>query len=150
MTSYTLIIMGAHLVQTLVEAAFAHWALVSCVVLGAWLLRNRFYNGLNKYPGPFIASLTDWWRFADVCKYRPELTHQELHAKYGDVVRLGPNTLSFSDPAALKSIYGLNKGFTKVLIPPSLVALRINDKWIKLIVSLVRVLYRPAGRCQGP
>ncbi|RYO73661.1 hypothetical protein DL764_010439 [Monosporascus ibericus] len=37
-----------------------------------------------------------------------------LHAKYGDVVRLGPNTLSFADPKALKSIYGLNKGFVKV------------------------------------
>lgn len=45
---------------------------------------------------------------------RPEVTHIKLHEKYGDVVRLGPNTLSFSNPAALKAIYGLNKGFIKV------------------------------------
>lgn len=111
--------METHLVRSLLQAVFTHWVAVTAAVLAVWLLRNRFYNGLNKYPGPFIASLTDWWRFLDVYKSRPELTHQALHAKYGDVVRLGPNTLSFADPAALKSIYGLNKGFTKVITRPS-------------------------------
>jgi hypothetical protein len=61
-----------------------------------------------------MASLTNWWRFVDVYKRRAEVTHINLHKKHGDVVRLGPNTLSFADPKALKAIYGLNKGFTKV------------------------------------
>jgi cytochrome P450 len=87
--------------------------LVSVTLLILYLLRNRFHNGLNAYPGPFLASLTDWWRFIDVAKRRPEVTHQRLHAQYGDVVRLGPNALSFANPSALKSIYGLNKGFVK-------------------------------------
>ena len=91
-----------------------NWLAVGVSILFAFLIRNRFHNGLNKYPGPFLASLTDWWRFYDVYKQRPEKTHRKLHAKYGDVVRLGPNTLSFADPAALKTIYGLNKGFIKV------------------------------------
>ncbi|KAL9943425.1 hypothetical protein ACHAPW_007682 [Verticillium nonalfalfae] len=55
----------------------------------------------------------NWWRFYDVWGQRPENTHIALHKKHGDVVRLGPNTLSFADPAALKTIYGLNKGFVK-------------------------------------
>lgn len=63
-----------------------------------------------------MASLTDWWRFVDVWNRRPEITHLKLHEKYGDVVRLGPNTLSLADPAALKAIYGLNKGYVKVSI----------------------------------
>lgn len=91
-----------------------HWVAVSLTALVLWLLKNRYHNGLNKYPGPLLASLTDWWRFWDVYGQRPEVTHRALHKKYGDVVRLGPNTLSFSDPRALKSIYGLNKGFIKV------------------------------------
>lgn len=70
-----------------------------------------------------MASLTDWWRFVDVWNRRPEITHLKLHEKYGDVVRLGPNTLSFADPAALKAIYGLNKGYVKVSI---LTRLRID------------------------
>ncbi|KAJ4393124.1 hypothetical protein N0V93_002331 [Gnomoniopsis smithogilvyi] len=90
-----------------------HWLTAVGVLLASWLVRNRYRHGLNKYPGPFLASLTDWWRFVDVWNKRPELTHIKLHEKHGDVVRLGPNTLSFSNPAALKAIYGLNKGFVK-------------------------------------
>ncbi|KAI8635632.1 cytochrome P450 [Xylariaceae sp. FL1651] len=90
-----------------------YWILGVVLVVAAWLIRNYYYNGLNKYPGPFMASLTDLWRFWDVWGRRSEFTHRSLHAKYGDVVRLGPNTLSFADPKALKTIYGLNKGFVK-------------------------------------
>ncbi|KAL7622225.1 hypothetical protein AAE478_007728 [Parahypoxylon ruwenzoriense] len=89
------------------------WLPITISVILAWLVKNRYHNGLNKYPGPFLASLSDLWRLRDVYGQRPELTHQKLHAKYGDVVRLGPNSLSFADPKALKSIYGLNKGFVK-------------------------------------
>ncbi|KAH6640410.1 cytochrome P450-like protein [Chaetomium tenue] len=90
-----------------------HWLPITLAVVVAWLARNRYHNGLNKYPGPFLASLTDWWRFFDVYGRRPERSHIALHRKYGPVVRLGPNTLSFSDPDSLKTIYGLNKGFIK-------------------------------------
>lgn len=98
----------------IVHAVFQHWLTVLVIGVAAWLLRNRYHNGLDKYPGPFMASLTDWWRFVDVWNRRPEKTHIMLHEKHGDVVRLGPNTLSFADPAALKAIYGLNKGYVKV------------------------------------
>ncbi|KAI1196387.1 cytochrome P450 [Nemania serpens] len=90
-----------------------YWVLGAVLVIGARLTRNRYYNGLNKYPGPFLASLTDLWRLWDVWGRQSEVTHRKLHARYGDVVRLGPKTLSFADPKALKTIYGLNKGFIK-------------------------------------
>ncbi|KAI1356133.1 cytochrome P450 [Xylaria sp. FL0043] len=90
-----------------------YWALGVVLITVAWLIRNRFHNGLNKYPGPFIASLTDLWRLYEVWGRQFEVTNRKLHDKYGDVVRLGPNTLSFADPKALKTIYGLNKGFIK-------------------------------------
>ena len=100
---------------TIVELVVGHWLLVALVAGVAWLARNRYHNNLSKYPGPFLASLTDWWRFFDVYGRRAEVTQIALHKKYGDVVRLGPNLLSFADPKALKTIYGLNKGFIKVL-----------------------------------
>jgi hypothetical protein len=84
------------------------------IIVVAYPAANHFNHGLNRYPGPLLASLTDWWRFFDVYGRRPELSHIELHHKYGDVVRLGPNVLSFGNPAAIKQIYGLNKGFVKV------------------------------------
>jgi hypothetical protein len=93
-----------------------NWALLLPAVLALYFSTNFFNRGLNKYPGPLLASLTNWWRLWDVYKRRPEITHIKLHEKHGDIVRLGPNTLSFSDPQALKSIYGLNKGFIKVRV----------------------------------
>ncbi|KAL4882549.1 hypothetical protein BJY04DRAFT_206823 [Aspergillus karnatakaensis] len=87
------------------------YILPSLVVL--WLLRQYLYNSLHRYPGPLLARFTNLWRFLDVRGRRPELTHLALHRKYGDIVRLGPDTLSFACPSAIKVIYGLNKGFTK-------------------------------------
>jgi hypothetical protein len=84
------------------------------LLAAAYLFRNRYQKGLAKYPGPFLASLTDLWRFFDVYGRRPERTHIRLHEKHGDIVRLGPNALSFGSPEALKAIYGPNKGFVKV------------------------------------
>ncbi len=76
------------------------------VVAGA-LLRNYRYHGLNQYPGPAVAAVTDAWRFCSVARGRAQMELRELHAQYGDVVRLGPNALSFSTPAARRAIYGL-------------------------------------------
>lgn len=86
------------------------------LILGAaaYLVSNHFSHGFNRYPGPFLASLTDLWRFCIVYGRRPEVTHIKLHRKHGDVVRLGPSVLSFANPAAIKEIYGLKKGFKKV------------------------------------
>ncbi|KAI1337076.1 cytochrome P450 [Xylariaceae sp. FL0016] len=105
--------MAEHKDSVVLSLIAQYWLPLAVTSILAWLIRNRYHNGLNKYPGPLLASLTDWWRLWDVYGQRPELTHQKLHAKYGDVVRLGPNTLSFADPKALKAIYGLNKGFIK-------------------------------------
>ncbi|RYO73967.1 hypothetical protein DL763_010330 [Monosporascus cannonballus] len=62
-----------------------YWFPILVFIIVARLVRNRYHNGLNKYPGPFLASLTDAWRLWDVYCRRPDITHQRLHAKYGDV-----------------------------------------------------------------
>ncbi|KAK3941462.1 hypothetical protein QBC46DRAFT_431297 [Diplogelasinospora grovesii] len=105
--------MEGGITDRIIHTAAQHWLAVTLSLVLAWLVKNRYNKGLNKYPGPFLASLTDWWRFWDVYRRRPERTHIALHKKHGDVVRLGPNVLSFADPDALKVIYGLNKGFVK-------------------------------------
>lgn len=104
-------------IESLISVLSQHLPSVLFITFVGYVASNYFNRGLNKYPGKFIASLTDWWRFWIVYKKRPEVEHINLHAKYGDVVRLGPNNLSFADPKALKTIYGLSKGFTKVSTP---------------------------------
>lgn len=93
---------------------YAIYILPSLLLL--YLAQQYFHNGLHRYPGPVLAKFTNLWRFLDVRSRHSEVTHIDLHRKYGDVVRLGPNTLSFSSPSAIKVIYGLNKGFTKVCL----------------------------------
>lgn len=134
--------MEGGLIESLLAALSQHWVLITFTLFLGWLVKNRYNNGLNKYPGPFLASLTDWWRFIDVYGQRPERTLRALHDKHGDIVRTGPNTLSFSDPAALKSIYGLNKGFVKVSTYLPL-GLPISNH------TTVRLLHRPAIRRKG-
>ena len=102
------------MLEALLATAARHWPAALVIVCALYLASNYFNHGLNKYPGAFAANFTDWWRLLIVYGRRPDIHHQKLHERYGDVVRLGPNTLSFSSPAALKQIYGLNKGMTKV------------------------------------
>lgn len=72
-------------------------------------LHNRYLTGLNRYPGPALAPFTSLWRvvhsFLD--RHAPPLV--SLHARYGDVVRLGPRCLSFADPAAITSFNKMEK-----------------------------------------
>ncbi|KAH6698502.1 pisatin demethylase [Leptodontidium sp. MPI-SDFR-AT-0119] len=74
---------------------------------------NRYGRGLNHIPGPFLASVTNWWRFFVVWGRRPELTHIRLHEQYGDVVRIGPATVIVRNPEGVKKIYALNAGYIK-------------------------------------
>ncbi|KAK4443296.1 cytochrome P450 oxidoreductase [Podospora aff. communis PSN243] len=82
-------------------------------ILLTGLIRNHFHAGLNKYPAPAFASLTNWWRFVVVARRKAHVTHLKLHQELGGIVRLGPNALSFSDPRAVREIYGLNNKVAK-------------------------------------
>ncbi|ETN38114.1 uncharacterized protein HMPREF1541_07738 [Cyphellophora europaea CBS 101466] len=101
------------MLEEILYSLLAKWPLVLVVALVAVCVGNYFNHGLNKYPGHPLAKVTDWWRFYDVWNRRPDITHLALHRKHGDIVRLGPNSLSFANPKALKQIYGLNKGMVK-------------------------------------
>lgn len=87
------------------------WLLSAAIVLR--LLYNRWGQGLNRIPGPFLASVTDLWRAFQAWGRRPELVQIELHERYGSVVRIGPRAVSISDPNAVAMVYGLNAGYTK-------------------------------------
>lgn len=79
------------------------------------LLRNKYCTGLNHIPGPWLAGFTNFYRLFKVWGRRPELWHISLHKQYGDLVRIGPRTVSCSDNRAAKKIYALNAGFVKVI-----------------------------------
>ena len=123
-----------------------NWPTAVLLCLTVYLIRNRFHKGLHRYPGPVLASLTDCWRFFDVLGRRPDITQIRLHREHGDIVRLGPNTLSFANPQALKTIYGLNKGLAKVRVHTS-----PRSRWSAESRSRISIqcnkLYQTASGC---
>ncbi|XDG03462.1 hypothetical protein ABKA04_003077 [Annulohypoxylon sp. FPYF3050] len=48
-----------------------------------YLVRTRYHNGLNKIPGPFLASLTSLWKWDVVRREKMPFVNTELHEKYG-------------------------------------------------------------------
>jgi cytochrome P450 len=64
-----------------------------------------YFHPLRKYPGPknWAATQIPWAisQFSGVLY----LSTHELHKKYGNVVRISPDELSFIDPKAWKDIY---------------------------------------------
>jgi hypothetical protein len=78
------------------------------------LFFNKYRTRLNSIPGPFLAGFTDLWRFFNACFATPHITHLRLHRQTNShFVRIGPRTVSISDPTLIPTIYGINTGFTK-------------------------------------
>ncbi|KPI34912.1 Tryprostatin B 6-hydroxylase, partial [Cyphellophora attinorum] len=74
------------------------------------LTYRLFFNPLNQAVpgGPFLARLT---KFRHTYQNRTLKSHQallELHRRHGDFVRLGPNDISVTDPAAVQVISSPN------------------------------------------
>lgn len=95
------------------EGPAALIAVAFIVLLVFWLLRNRYKRNLQTLPGPFTNSITVIPRLWSVFKGKSHLDDLALHRKYGDIVRLAPNSVSVCDPAALDALYGISSKFFK-------------------------------------
>jgi hypothetical protein len=89
------------------------WLLAAFCSLSGWLARIRYRPVLRKFDGPFLASFTDAYRLWQLYRYPDRVNYVGLDEKYGDIIRLGPRTLVFARPDAIKEIY--TTGFRKVL-----------------------------------
>jgi cytochrome P450 len=72
-----------------------------------------WFHPLAKYPGPFLAKLTDLYSTYHAWKGDRHLEFWRSHEKYGNIVRFGPNSLSFNSNNALKEIYGFKANVRK-------------------------------------
>ncbi|KAJ3929376.1 MAG: hypothetical protein NXY57DRAFT_900206 [Lentinula lateritia] len=64
--------------------------------VGALAIYRLFFHPLSKYPGPLLASLTDWYEmYYNIIKGGALVTKiNRLHKVHGPVIRIGPNTVS--------------------------------------------------------
>lgn len=89
---------------------------VVVILLFLRVLYNLFLHPLRNIPGPFLARSSPFWRLA---KYFQGTWHDDildLHNEYGQVVRISPGEVSFTNQDAIKAIYGHGKHVTKVRI----------------------------------
>ncbi|KKY30492.1 putative pisatin demethylase [Diaporthe ampelina] len=76
-----------------------------------YVVRQRMKQ--SHIPGPFLASITNIPRMRWGYSGRAHEIHIELHKRYGNLVRLGPNCISVGDPLAIPQIYGTGANFPK-------------------------------------
>ncbi|KAI9751633.1 MAG: Ubiquitin-like protein [Chaenotheca gracillima] len=61
---------------------------------------------LRRFPAPSIAAFTPLWIMYYSWKKQRRVAVDAAHQKYGEVVRIAPNHISFTNPDAYKDIYG--------------------------------------------
>jgi cytochrome P450 len=70
------------------------------------IVYRLYFHPLAKYPGKLIDKITGWHDVYYTFTSDRHLAHQALHEKFGDYVRINPNTLSINTATGLKDIYG--------------------------------------------
>jgi benzoate 4-monooxygenase len=73
-------------------------------------IRNR---SLRSVPGPLPAALSNLWLMYQCRRGRRYQAVDELHKRYGKVVRIQPNHVSIADDNAIAIIYGHGNGWLK-------------------------------------
>ncbi|KAF5526058.1 Versicolorin B desaturase [Colletotrichum aenigma] len=97
------------------DTSLGHVAFIA-LILGAtaWTLwsvvYNLFFHPLSRFPGPILARISPVPYAIALLRGRIPFWVKACHDKYGSVVRVSPNELSFDNEAAWKDIYGSRPG----------------------------------------
>ncbi|KAI1494093.1 cytochrome P450 [Biscogniauxia mediterranea] len=91
----------------------AYWFLVIPAFITVRALWRRYASPLRAYPGPVLASFTRLWKVISTAKENTHWDHIELHKKYGPIVRIAPNEVSFSSPHVARQVLSAGKRFYK-------------------------------------
>lgn len=70
---------------------------------------NLYFHPLARFPGPKLAAVSKLPSVYNIIKGNSHKWSDSLHRQYGDVVRIGPDSLSYCNSAAWKEIYGFRK-----------------------------------------
>lgn len=78
-----------------------------------------FFHPLSNYPGPRLAAATRLWYAWHCANGSLPFAIHELHLRYGDVVRVAPDELSYIHPDGWNEIYGHRPGKSEIPKDPS-------------------------------
>ena len=97
-----------------------------CAVAVVYVIYYRLLHPLAKYPGPFWASVTNVWKAYHLSTLHLPDKLVGLHEQYGDVVRVGPNDLSFRTENASGLIYKGGRSLPKTKFYDGFTAFKPN------------------------
>ncbi|PVI03628.1 benzoate 4-monooxygenase cytochrome P450 [Periconia macrospinosa] len=80
------------------------------LTVAACILYNVCFHPLAKFPGPWYATISNFWYSMRFLGGRQPKHILSMHRKYGPVVRIAPNELSFNTAQAWKDIYNYSSG----------------------------------------
>ncbi|KAH8812524.1 cytochrome P450 [Xylogone sp. PMI_703] len=92
-------------IAVIVAAVTSYFAIV--------IIYRLYFHPLAKYPGPFLARITNWYAVYHSYVGDKHLQTYWAHQRYGKFVRVAPNILTINDPVAITDIYGVNQNVRK-------------------------------------
>jgi cytochrome P450 len=107
----------SRLLSSLAELSLANTLLVALSVLLVSFVTPTLYNAfvgpLAKFPGPKLRALSGLPQSISIFSGREHEDYAAMHRKYGKVVRVAPNELSFAGSATVfKDVLGFKKAGT--------------------------------------
>ncbi|KUJ10427.1 cytochrome P450 [Mollisia scopiformis] len=98
----------------LLETAFtAHYVLILVVFLPTAWHTWASYSKLADFKGPLLARFSSLWLTSAMSSKRANLQFYEVSQKYGDLARIGPNTLLTSDPEMIIRMSSARSRYTR-------------------------------------
>nr|BAL05112.1 cytochrome P450 [Phanerodontia chrysosporium] len=98
------LLQAIHRISVAQECGYAlfYWLVMASATV---VYRISPFHPLANYPGPLAAKISKLYLAYLTAKGRAHEDVRALHSKYGDVVRIGPNELSFNRSDAIQTIY---------------------------------------------
>jgi hypothetical protein len=96
-----------------ISLAYLLWVVLAGMV-AVKVLYEITLSPLRRFPGPFLAKLTDFYRAGLTTRGNVDHHNRQWHQKWGSAVRVGPNAISLSDPELIKVVYTSKNAWLKV------------------------------------
>ncbi|KAI0772263.1 cytochrome P450 [Irpex lacteus] len=106
------LLLAPHVERWFIAVAVTYSLFWCTLSLSVILYRLSPFHPLARYPGPLLCKVSKWWMIWETRGGTQHRWCQRLHRRYGDVVRTGPNELSFCDASIIPGIMG-TAGFPK-------------------------------------
>jgi hypothetical protein len=97
----------------LLDFILDHTVAISGAIVALYFILCALYqlcfSPLSDIPGPWYAAISDLWLTTHVLRLQQCRIIDSLFAKYGPVVRVGPNKVVFNDLPTTRNVYSILK-----------------------------------------